>query len=423
MGIRQAAGMQTMKPEHTEVVVIGGGQAGLAMSYYLTQQSRDHVVLEQHRIGESWRTKRWDSLRLIGPNWTLRLPGYSYTETAPNEFMGKGDVVGHLDAYARSFSAPVREGVRVRAIERARTAARFVVSTDKGQIEARQVVLATGALQRPFVPAVAADVPRDVAQYVPYTYRNPAALPPGAVLIVGSGQSGCQIAEDLQRAGRTVYLSVTRSWGMARRYRSRDAAFWARAVGWSQRKVADLPPGVRAGLPNPQLSGTDGGHDLTLYTLARAGAVLLGRVRGIHDGVAVFDADLATKLAWGDEQARTFLRWIDDHAAAHDLDAPEEEFPACLVPPSDLARAAPEVLHLKDAEISAIVWATGYRPDLNWVGLPFLDTDGYPIHRRGVTAVPRLYLLGLDWLHTAHSSQFGGMSDDATYLAERVAAG
>ena len=410
-----------MGTKQADVVIVGGGQAGLAMSYCLTQQGRDHVVLEQDRIAESWRSKRWDSLRLIGPNWTLRLPGYTYAGDAPDHFMGKDDVVGHLEAYARSFAAPVREGVRVCAIARDWSGTRFTVTTDDGQYEATQVVIATGALQRPFVPNAAADLPTEIAQYVPYTYRNPATLPPGAVLVVGSGQSGCQIAEDLRRAGRAVYLSVTRSWGMPRRYRGQDAAYWARAVGWSQRKVADLPPGMRAGLPNPQLTGTDGGHDLTLYTLVQDGVVLLGRFRGIHSGKAVFDADLAEKLGWGDEQARAFLRWIDEHIAQHGLDAPAEEYPRCLVPSGDPPWAAPEALHLQDAGIGAIVWATGYRPDLRWVGLPFLDADGYPIHRRGVTVVPGLFILGLDWLYTAHSSQFGGMSDDATFLAEQLA--
>jgi putative flavoprotein involved in K+ transport len=410
-----------MATEKVDVIVVGGGQAGLAMSYYLTQQGRDHVVLEQDRIAESWRSKRWDSLHLIGPNWTLRLPGYTYAGDAPDRFMGKADVVGHLETYARSFGAPVREGVRVRAVEQARTGTRIVVSTDNGSYEATRVVIATGALQRPFVPDAAAGFPPDIAQFVSYTYRDPAALPPGAVLVVGSGQSGCQIAEDLRRAGRRVYLSVTRSWGMPRRYRGQDAAYWARAVGWSQRKVADLPPGVRAGLPNPQLTGTDGGHDLTLYTLEREGVVLLGRFRGLHEGKAVFDTDLAEKLRWGDEQARNFLRSIDEHVAGHGPDATTEAFPGCLIPNGDAVRAAPESLRVNEAGISTIVWATGYRPDLAWIDLPFLDEDGYPIHHRGVTVVPGLFILGLDWLYSAHSSQFGGMSDDATYLAEHIA--
>jgi putative flavoprotein involved in K+ transport len=410
-----------MPSRRTEVIVIGGGQAGLAMSYYLTAQGQDHLVLEQRRIAESWRSKRWDSLRLIGPNWTLRLPGYAYSGDDPGSFMGKDDVVGHLMTYAASFGAPVREGVNVTAVERDPTGSGFVVRTEEDTYNADQVVIATGGLQRPFVPELAADLPPAIAQYVPYTYQQPAALPPGAVLIVGSGQSGCQIAEELRRAGRTVYLSVTRSWGMARRYRGRDAAYWARAVGWSQRKVVDLPPGVRAGLPNPQLSGADGGHDLTLYTLAREGVQLLGRIRGFHDGTAFFDDDLPAKLTWGDEQSRRFLRSIDDLVREQGWDAPMEDFPPCLIRPGNLNGAAPDELNLSEAGISAVVWATGYRPDLNWVRLPVLDDEGYAIHRRGVTAMPGCYFLGLDWLYTAHSSQFGGMSDDATYLASVMA--
>ena len=410
-----------MPSRRTEVIVVGGGQAGLAMSYYLTAQGRDHIVLEQRRIAESWRSKRWDSLRLIGPNWTLRLPGYAYTGDDPDSFMGKDDVVDYLVTYAASFGAPVHEGVKVTTIERDPTGIGFVVSTADGIYNAAQVVIATGALQRPFIPNLAADLPAEIAQYSPYTYQRPSALPPGAVLIVGSGQSGCQIAEDLRRAGQTVYLSVSRSWGTPRRYRGQDAAYWARAVGWSQRKVADLPPSVRAGLPNPQLTGADGGHDLTLYTLAREGVILVGRIRGFHDGTAVFASDLAAKLAWNDEQARRFLRSIDDHVREQGVDAPMEDFPACLIRPSCLNGAAQEELDLAEAGISAVVWATGYRPDLNWVRLPVLDDEGYAIHRRGVTAVPGCYFLGLDWLHTAYSSQFGGLSDDATYLASVIA--
>jgi len=407
--------------ERVEVIVIGGGQAGLAMSYHLTAQGRPHLVLEQDRIAESWRSKRWDSLRMIAPNWTLRLPGFQYQGADPDSFMSKDEVVAQLETYARSFTAPVRESVRVTAVERDPAGASFLVQSEDGVYVASQVVVATGALQRPYIPGCGADLPPDVAQIVPYTYRNPAALPPGAVLVVGSGQSGCQIAEELRRSGRTVYLSVSGSWGMPRRYRGQDTSFWLRAAGWISQTVDDLPAGARAGLPNPQLTGADGGHDMTVYTLAREGVVMLGHVQGVRTGKILFAPDLAVSLAKGDEQARSFVRSIDDHIREHGLDAPAEDFPRCLVPADNLNPATPEELDLTEAGIAAVVWATGYRPDLNWVRLPVLDTEGYPIQRRGETAEPGLYFLGLDWLYKRNSGLFSGMSDDAAYLAAIIA--
>jgi putative flavoprotein involved in K+ transport len=411
-----------MTVEQTDVVVIGGGQAGLAASFCLTEQSRAHVVLEQGRIAESWRTRRWDSLRLVGPNRTLELPGFPYAGGDPDGFMGKDEVAAHLDAYARSFGAPLREGVRVTAVEPNPHGAGFLVRTDNGTHAATQVVVATGALQKPFIPGLAADLPAHVAQVVPYAYRNPAALPPGAVLVVGSGQAGCQIAEELRRAGRPVYVSVGRGWWAPRRYRGRDISLWLRDIGWFDRTVDGLPPGVRAGLPNPQFTGSGGGRDLNVHTLAAEGVVLLGRLRGIHDGTIAFAPDLAENLAWGDEQARGRLGTIDEHIRERGLAAPAPDPPVYSRAAAEQARGAPEELHLADTGIGAVVWATGYRPDLDWLRLPVLDAQGYPVQRRGVTATPGLYILGLDWLHSAKSGLFAGIAEDAAYLAAVIAA-
>ena len=240
-------------------------------------------------------------------------------------------------------------------------------------------------------------------------------------MVIGSGQTGCQIAEELVRSGRPVFLAMSRSWWLPRRYRGRDASAWLRALGWMQRTVADLPPGVRTGQTNPQLTGSDGGHDINAHTLAREGVRLLGRLQGIRDGTAIFAPDLATTLAWGDEQARTFLHAIDDHIRQHALEAPAGDWPSDLEATEDLALEAPAELNLAEAGISSIIWATGYRPDLGWVGLPFLDEEGYPRQRRGVTCVPGLYILGLDWLHTAGSGIFHGIGEDAAYLAAQLA--
>jgi putative flavoprotein involved in K+ transport len=410
-----------MSIEQTEVVVIGGGQAGLSLSYYLTEQGRSHVVLEQDRIAESWRSKRWDSLCLIAPNWSLRLPGFTYAGDDPEGFMGKDEVVTHLETYARSFAAPVREGVRVTTIEHCPADRHFVVRTEDGSYQAPQVVLATGALQQPRVPACAARLPASVTQVLAPAYRNPQALPPGAVLVVGSGETGCQIAEELIRAGRTVFLAGGRSWWAPRRYRGRDAAAWLRLLGWFERTVDELPPGVRTGQSNPQLTGANGGHDINGHSLAREGVTLLGRLEDIRDRRAVFAADLAVNLAWGDAQARTWLRAIDDQIDQQGLEAPPEDWPKDLLTSERGSQVAPTELDLAEVGVSAVIWAMGYRPDFGWVNLPILDGEGYPIQRRGVTRVPGLSILGLDWLHTARSGLFTGIGEDAAYLAEQLA--
>jgi putative flavoprotein involved in K+ transport len=277
-------------------------------------------------------------------------------------------------------------------------------------------------LQQPHVPAWAANLPSAITQVVPYDYHNPAMLPPGAVLVVGSGETGCQIAEELAGAGRTVFLAGGRSWWAPRRYRGQDIAFWMRPLGWFERTVDDLPPGVRTGQSNPQLTGSDGGRDINAHTLTRQGVRLLGRLQGIRDGKAVFAPDLAENLAWSDEQARILLRAIDDLIAQQGLEAPAEDWPRDLMAPEEATQAPPREMDLARAGITTVIWATGYRPDLGWVGLPILDEEGYPVQRRGVTAVPGLYILGLDWLHTAKSGLFPGVGEDAAYLAEHMAA-
>jgi putative flavoprotein involved in K+ transport len=410
-----------MGMQQVEIVVIGGGQAGLALSYYLTAQSREHLILEQDRIVESWRSKRWDSLRLIATNWSLRLPEFQYDGDDPDGFMGKDEVVARLETYAQSFGAPVREGVRVTAIERGSTDPHFLVRTQGDSYMASQVVLATGALQQPRVPACAARLPAGVTQVVAPAYRTPQSLPPGAVLVVGSGETGCQIAEELVRAGRSVFLAGGRSWWVPRRYRARDVAVWVRLLGWFERTVDELPPGVRTGQSNPQLTGSDGGHDISGHTLARQGVTLLGRLQDIRDGRAFFAADLAANLAWGDEQARSWLQAIDDLIAQQGLEAPPEDWPDELVTSEDHSDEVLTELDLADVGISTVIWAMGYRPDLAWVGLPILDGEGYPVQRRGVTKVPGLYILGLDWLHTAKSGLFAGVGEDAAYLASQIA--
>jgi putative flavoprotein involved in K+ transport len=410
----------------TEVAIIGGGQAGLALSYRLTELGRPHVILEQRRVVESWRTKRWDSLRLIAPNWSMVLPGFAYPGDDPDGFMARDEVVQHLEGYASSFGAPILEGIRVMSVERRSMHGRFLLRTEDATLEADQVVLATGALQQPKLPPEAAKLPGTISQVVAADYRNPDMLTRGGALVVGSGETGCQIAEELSRAGRDVYLSGGKSWWAPRRYRGRDIAAWLRLTGWFERRAEDLPPGAHAGQPNPQLTGAGGGHDINAHSLARDGVRLVGRLRGIKDGTAFFSDDLTANVASADAEARKLLESIDRVIEAQRLDAPAEELPLDLLPgggpaaSGDEVRVAPLELDLGKTAIGTVIWATGYRPDFSWVRLPFLDADGYPIQRRGVTSVEGLYVLGLDWLHTAKSGLFAGISEDATYLASVI---
>jgi putative flavoprotein involved in K+ transport len=395
----------------------------------MSDRGRSHVILEGDRLVESWRTRRWDSLRLIAPNWSLVLPGFSYTGDDPDGFMCKDEVVEHLVGYARSFNAPVREGVRVTRVAHELRGAGFVVHTSEGQLCARNVALATGALQRPNLPAFASKIPPEVAQLVGSEYRSPQTLPPGKVLIVGSGETGCQIAEELARAGRDVSLSWGRSWWLPRRYRGRDIAAWLRLVGWFDRKTDDLPRGVRAGEPNPQLTGADGGHDISAHTLARDGVRLLGRLLDVQVGCAYFADDLATNVRSGDNQAAGFLDRIDALVDDERLDVPPPDRPDDLalttdaLPVADLSDAGTAKLELLKEGIDVVLWATGYRHDFEWVGLPFLAPDGFPIQSRGVTAIPGLYVLGLDWLYNAKSGLFAGLGDDAAHVASVIDSG
>jgi putative flavoprotein involved in K+ transport len=413
-----------MGRQSVEIAIVGGGQAALALSYHLRAQGRDHVILEQGRAVESWRSRRWDSLRLIAPNWSLIMPGFAYAGPDPNGFMGRDEVVDHLVGYARSIGAPIEEGVRVEHVGRDGEDGDFVLRTPAGERRAANVVVATGSLQRPKVPADAGEIPARVIQLVPADYRNPNGLPPGRILIVGSGETGVQIAEELARSGREVFLAGGRSWWAPRRYRGRDIATWLRLTGWFERLASDLPAGARAGLPNPQLTGAAGGHDISPHSLAHDGVTLLGRLRGISNGILRFADDVAANVAWGDEQARSFIVGVDRLVDEQHLEVSPPDLPADLVDGRHEPRsfeAAPKELDLARDAISTVIWATGYRPDLGWLDLPFLDHDGYPIQRRGVTRVPGLYVIGLDWLHTAKSGLFAGIVDDSSFLAAAIA--
>jgi putative flavoprotein involved in K+ transport len=405
-----------------DTVVIGGGKAGLAMSYCLTQRRREHIVLEEGRVAESWRSKRWDSLCLVGPNWTVQLPGFPYQKGDPDGYMSKDEVTTFLERYAQSFGAPVRTSVRVTSVDQASIGSGYVMRMDGGgTIEAANVVVATGEYQMPKIPASAATLPSDVVQIAAFDYRHPGMLPPGAVLVVGSGESGCQIAEELRASGRSVYLSTGTNGWVPRQYRGKNSVWWIERMGRWDHTVDDLPPG-RPKFIGPQTTGKDGGHDLNLHTLARAGVTLLGRVEDIDGPWIRFAPDLHENVTKSDAFATAFRNAVDECVQANGIDVAPSDFPrhteAYAAAGSDPIRE----LNVTVAKLTALIWATGYRPDFGWLRLPVLDEQGYPVHKRGVSDHPGLYFLGFDWLYKRKSGLLLGVGEDAEYLSSCIQA-
>ncbi len=399
-----------MPTETTETLIIGAGQAGIAMSHQLTLRGRAHVVLERHRVAERWRSERWDGLRFQFPNWIVGFKEFPFPCADPDGFASAPDIADYIEAYARFADAPVRCGVTVTALRPG-----FGAETTDGLIEARNVVVATGPYQRPVVPAMPG---LDILQAHSRDYRNPAQLPEGAVLVVGSGASGAQIAEELMRVGRRVYLSIGRHRRFPRRYRGRDLFWWWRQTGAMETQAAN-----KGTDPSPVLlSGAYGGHTIDFRGFAAQGMVLLGRTLGVRDGVLSLGADLAANLAHGDAAYRGVLDAFDAFAAASALDLPEDPVARAVLPDPACVRAPIRELDLRAAGVSAVIWATGYGFDYGWLKVPVLDGAGAPVHRAGVSEVPGLYFLGLPWM-TRMPSAFlvpEGMGRDAADIAERI---
>jgi putative flavoprotein involved in K+ transport len=404
----------------TEAVVIGGGQAGLAMSRCLRDAGIDHVVLERGRVAERWRRGSWDSLRLLTPNWQSRLPGFRYDGPDPDGYMSADEVVGTLDRYARSFRSPVEEGTTVLAVERAGEGYR--VATDRGAWEAPSVVVATGHCDRPFVPAVAQGLPADVVQVVPSRYRNPGELPAGGVLVVGASATGVQLADEIHASGRPVTLAVGRHTRLPRVYRGRDILWWLDAMGVldeSTEEVFDLA--VSRSQPSLQLVGRPDRATLDLPVLQERGVRLAGRVAGAEGGRVFLADDLVAHTVAADARLARLLQRIDVFAARTGLDAEvgrPEPFRPFLWP-----AAAPSAIDLAAEGIRTVVWATGFRRAYPWLHVPVLDAHGEIRHEGGVTSSPGLYVLGLYFLRRRKSSFIDGVGRDAMDLTAHLATG
>ncbi|MCZ7545374.1 MAG: NAD(P)-binding domain-containing protein [Anaerolineae bacterium] len=401
-------------------IIVGGGQAGLALSYYLLQQGREHLVLEQAtQVANTWRNQRWDSFTFVTPNWAIRLPGAEYQGDAPDGYMPRNDIVAYFEQYMNRFAFPIRFGTRVASVEPKADGDGYLVRTDETVYDAANVVIATGLFQNPKIPPFSADLPAGILQLHSSKYRNPQALPSGAVLVVGTGQSGCQIAEELYQSGRTVYQCVGSAGRAPRRYRGKDVFEWLNITGFFDRTVDKLPSPKAKFLAAPQISGRDGGHTLNLHQFARDGVVLLGRILGAQDSTIKLAPDLRENLTRADKFEAELVKMVDEYIARNQLDAPEESLPNLR---DGFEAEIIEELNLKAAGINTIIWAMGYSADFSLIRLPILDSDAFPVQKRGVTAYPGLYFVGLPWLDTQKTGLLLGVGDHAALIASEIAA-
>jgi putative flavoprotein involved in K+ transport len=399
--------------------VIGAGHAGLAASRLLTARSIDHLVLERGEVANSWRRERWDSLRLLTPNWQSRLPGHAYDGADPDGYMTAGEVADFIAGYAALTQAPIRTNTSVTSVTRDDEGYRLVTST--GELRARSVVIASGACNRPSVPAVRAALPPNIPQFTTFDYRRPTDLPEGGVLVVGPSATGLQLASEIHQSGRPVTLSVGEHVRLPRTYRGRDVLWWMDRSGvWNQRydEIDDLVRARR--LPSPQLVGTPARVTLDLNALGTLGIQIVGRLSAVRDGRALFSGGLRNLFALADLKMERLLDTFDAWAATHPRDAdvaPPERFEPTRVPES-----SPLQLDLRDGRIRSVVWATGYRPDYSWLGVPVLDEKGALRHDGGVVDSPGLYALGLPVLRRRKSTFIHGIEDDARDIVDHLAA-
>ncbi|WP_158810606.1 MSMEG_0569 family flavin-dependent oxidoreductase [Beijerinckia sp. L45] len=401
---------------HVPVLIVGGGQAGLSVSYHLKQAGIEHVLLEKNRIGFSWRSERWDSFCLVTPNWQCALPDFPYQGTDPDGFMLKDQIVDYVEAFAKKVDAPIHEGVAVTAVRRNEDGL-FEIESTMGAWTADQVVMAISGYHHPSIPRQAERLPLATKQLHSRDYKNSAQIPKGEILIIGTGQSGCQIAEDLHLAGRKVHIAVGSAPRSPRFYRGKDAIKWLDEMGYYKTTVATHPLKEKVRKKaNHYLTGREGGREIDLRRFAAEGMKVYGHLETVDGPALTFKPDLAKMLESADRTYNGIRAMIDDYIAEHGIEAPAE--PA-YVPPWTVT-TEPTALDLDAANIKTVIWGTGFRADFSMVDIPVFDGKGYPGHVRGVTPVPGLYFIGLGWLWTWGSGRFSGIAEDARHISATI---
>ncbi|MEA3130566.1 MAG: putative flavoprotein involved in transport [Paraburkholderia sp.] len=401
---------------HFSVLVVGGGQAGLSVSYYLRQAGIDHLVVEKNTLTHTWRQQRWDTFCLVTPNWQCALPGYPYLGDDPHGFMKTDETIDYLDGFIAHVDAPVIEHAEVKRVKQ-RDDGVYSIVTTQGDFTADQVVVASGGYHTPIVPRLAERLPAHIVQLQSSAYRNPQALPEGAVMVVGTGQSGAQIAEDLHLAGRKVVLAVGEAPRCARFYRGRDVVDWLADMQYYDMPVEKHPlrEGVRDNT-NHYVTGRDGGRDIDLRKFATEGMELYGRLDDLRDGHFHFAPTLAANLDAADDTYNRINAGIDGFIEKHGIDAPAGEAYEPVWRPDEERTT----LDLRTSGISAIVWCIGFTPDFSWLDAPVFNGRGYPAHTRGITPIDGLYFVGLPWLHTWGSGRFSGVARDAEFVVQAI---
>lgn len=398
------------------MIVIGGGQAGLSISWHLTQRNIEHVVLERDTVAHEWKDSRWDNFTLVTPNWQCALPGFAYDGDDPDGFMKRDEVYDFVRRYADSFGAPVREHVAVTSAQQS-VGNSFDLETTAGPMHAGHIVVAVGGYHIPTIPRFAEKLPAGIVQIHSSAYRGDHQFPEGDVLVVGTGQSGAQIAEDLHLAGRRVHLAAGTAPRVARFYRGRDCVAWLHDMGTYDVPIGDHPGGVgKRENTNHYVTGRDGGRDIDLRAFATEGMQLYGRLTGFDDGILHFSSTLEKSLDAADAVAESIKDSIDAYIEREGISAPTEPR---YVPVWRPEREITE-LEFGDSDISAVIWSVGFRTDYRWLKVGAFDGEGHPTHNRGVTTVPGLYFLGLPWQHTWGSGRFASVARDADFLADQI---
>jgi putative flavoprotein involved in K+ transport len=402
-------------------VVVGAGQAGLAVSRLLAEHGVSHVVFERGRVGESWRSQRWDSFALNTPNWCNTLPGASMAEVAARgDFAPRDALVAFFERFVKSYDAPIHTQTPVTHAE-VLEGGGFVVTTPSGTTRSQNLVVCSGSMSTPNLPGLASELPEGITSLTAATYRSPDATPPGAVVVVGSGQSGCQVVEDLLGSGRTVYLCVSNVGRIPRRYRGRDILEWWDAMGFLDVRAGALEDPNARYAAQPQVSGTRGGHTVSLQSLARDGAILIGRVSSVEGSILKLEPTVDACVRFADEKCDAFKAAIDAYVDAERIDAPVAE-------PDPYEPAMPDLrgsnmwtsLDLEARGVNTVVWCTGFRGDFSWIGADIVDERGLPRHSDGVAEVPGLYFVGFPWLSRRKSGILYGVVDDATHVVDHL---